>query len=178
MTLARRRARSGDRSGHGARTGARHGGLVRPRPDHGAVTAETAIAIPSLLVLLMILVWILVVVTAQLRVVDAARAGARAAARGESAAQAAAVAEQIAPAGAAALISRSGDEVRVEVRVQVRPPGGIPVLPSVMVDAVAYAAAEDAVGGDGRIGAGAPEPFGTDQAPRRDVDAPGWGEDP
>ena len=68
----------GFRSGPPAQT------AVGPNPDHGAVTAETAVAIPSLLVVLTILVWIILVVTAQLRAYDAARAGARAAARGET----------------------------------------------------------------------------------------------
>lgn len=97
----------------------------------------------------MILVWIILVVTAQLRVVDAARAGARAAARGEGVTQSAAVAEQIAPPGAHAVVSRTGDEVEVVVRVVVQPPGGIAVLPSISVEAVAYAAAEDAIHGWG-----------------------------
>ena len=38
--------------------------------DRGAVTAETAVAVPSLVVSLMILVWIILAVTAQLRVVE------------------------------------------------------------------------------------------------------------
>ena len=111
--------------------------------DGGTVTAETAVAIPSLLVLLMIFVWVILVVTAQLRVVDAARAGARAAARGESFARSLEIAEEAAPNGADAFVSRAGDDIGVTVRVAVRPPGGIPVLPVINVDAVAYAAVED-----------------------------------
>jgi len=143
-----RPARSGHRGGRGAGTRSRRRPGTALRQEDGAITAETAVTIPSLLVLLMIFVWIILVVTAQLRVVDAARAGARAAARGESFDQSAAVAEQAAPAGAEASVSRTGDEVRVSVRVDVRPPAGIPLLPSINVAAVAYAAAEDAVGAD------------------------------
>lgn len=113
--------------------------------DRGAVTAETAVAIPSLLIVLTILVWIILVVTAQLRVYDAARAGARAAARGETTAQSVAVAEEMAPPGADAVITRDDGDVRVEVRMVVEPPGGIPLLPSIEIEAVAHAAAEDAV---------------------------------
>ena len=129
--------------------------------------------IPSLLVLLMIFVWIILVVTAQLRVVDAARAGARAAARGETFDQSAAVAEQAAPPGAEASVSRAGDEVRVAVRVDVRPPGGIPVLPSISVDAVAYAAAEDSVGSGRSTGTA-----GGVSSARRASAVSGWGDDP
>jgi hypothetical protein len=116
--------------------------------DEGTVTAETAVTIPSLVVVLVIFVWVLLVITAQLRVVDAARAGARAAARGESVEQSTAVAERAGPPGAEASVIHIGDEVRVAVWASVRPPGGIPVLPSINVDAVAYAAAEDTVGDD------------------------------
>ncbi len=139
-------ARLDHRGGHGS-------GRTRPgrRPragDDGTVTAETAVTIPSLIVLLVLFVWVLLVITAQLRVVDAARAGARAAARGESFAQSAAIAERAAPARAEASVIRSGDDVRVAVWVSVDPPGGIPVLPSINVHAVAYAAAEETVGED------------------------------
>ena len=137
--------RSGHRGGRGAASRGTPTTLSDQRRDDGGVTAETAVTIPSLLVLVMIFVWIILVVTAQLRVVDAARAGARAAARGESVAASAAVAEDAAPPGAEATVGRTGDDVRVSVRVDVQPPGGIPVLPVITVDAVAYAAAEDAV---------------------------------
>ena len=144
-------ARSHARSTQGGGRGADFAARVWPgrvgRTDRGTITAETAVTIPSLLVLLIIFVWVLLVITAQLRVVDAARAGARAAARGESLARSVEVAEQAAPAGAEASVSRTGDDVRVTVEVAVRPPGGIPVLPVISVDAIAYAAAEDAVGG-------------------------------
>jgi hypothetical protein len=118
------------------------------RDDRGAVTAETAVTIPSLIVLVVIFVWIILVVTAQMRVVDAARAGARAAARGESVVASIAIAKQAAPPGATADITQTGTDLRVAVRVEVQPPGGIPLLPSISVDAVAYAAAEDVLDRD------------------------------
>jgi len=148
-----RLARSGHRGGSRAGTESAPRSRSPLRTDRGAVTAETAVAIPGLVVLVMIFVWIILVITAQMRVVDAARAGARAAARGESTAQSAVIAEQAAPPGAEADVTRTGSEVRVAVRVEVRPPGGIPLLPSISVDAVAYAAAEEVLGG--ALGSGA-----------------------
>lgn len=126
----------------------------RPPADRGAVTAETAVALPSVLLVTLMLVWLLTVVTAQLQCVDAARAGARVVSRGESVAASEAAALQAAPEGATVTISRAGDFVRVEVGVEVEAVGGlIGFLPSVHVDAVAHALAEDAVA-DGRRTAG------------------------
>jgi Flp pilus assembly protein TadG len=140
-------ARAG-RRGQGTGTVARTGRPGALSTDDGTVTAESAIAIPSLVVLLMIFVWVILVVTAQLRVVDAARVGARAAARGESIEQSISVAGQAAPPGAEAYVTRSGDEIRVKVEVDVPPPGGIAVLPSIHLDAIAYAAVEATDWGD------------------------------
>src|SRR5688500_20233283 len=57
------------------------------RRDAGMVTAETAVVLPVLLLVLAGAVAAVTVVGAQLRCVDAAREGARAAARGESVAE-------------------------------------------------------------------------------------------
>jgi Flp pilus assembly protein TadG len=51
--------------------------------DAGYTTVETALAIPSLILLVLALAGILAGMAAQIRCVDAARLGARAAARGE-----------------------------------------------------------------------------------------------
>ncbi|NUR58677.1 MAG: pilus assembly protein [Catenulispora sp.] len=60
---------------------------MRPRTpvprDAGYTTVETALAIPSLILLVLALAGILAGMAAQIRCVDAARLGARAAARGE-----------------------------------------------------------------------------------------------
>ncbi|WP_194291596.1 TadE family type IV pilus minor pilin, partial [Cumulibacter manganitolerans] len=56
------------------------------RGDRGMVTAETALALPALVIVLGGLLTVIVAVSAQLRCVAAAREGARAAARGEPAA--------------------------------------------------------------------------------------------
>ncbi|WP_449061019.1 TadE family type IV pilus minor pilin [Planomonospora algeriensis] len=55
-----------------------------PRSSRGSVTAETAAALPALMVILAAGLWAIAVVGAQLECVDAARAGARAASRGET----------------------------------------------------------------------------------------------
>lgn len=109
------------------------------------VTAEIAVAVPAVVVLLAMLLWAVALVGAYVQVVDAARAGARAAARGESVAASAAVAEQAAPPGADAVITHDAGDVRVAVHVQVEPPGGLAVLPSIDVSAVAYAAVEEQI---------------------------------
>lgn len=116
------------------------------------MTAETAVALPSVLLVALMLVWMVGLVTAQLQCVDAARAGARAVSRGESVAASEAAALQAAPEGATVAINRSGDFVRVEVVVHVDPAGGLGFLPSVRVDGVAHAIAEDAVAVAARAG--------------------------
>ena len=83
--------------------------------DGGYVTAEAALAVPALVLLLGMLLWGLGAVTVQLRCADAARAGARAAARGEEAAAVAEVAGAAAPGGAAVRIERDGELYRVRV---------------------------------------------------------------
>ncbi|MFY1678104.1 MULTISPECIES: TadE family type IV pilus minor pilin [unclassified Streptomyces] len=103
-----------------------------PRPavvrghDAGFVTAETAVVLPVLVMFTMALVWCLLLVSAQIRSVDAARAGARAAARGEGVDVVVAVARAAAPAGAEVRVSREADRVRVVVLA--RPPilSGVP----------------------------------------------------
>lgn len=118
------------------------------RADRGSVTAETAVALPSVFLVALILVWVLAVVTAQLQCVDAARAGARAVSRGESVAASEAAALQAAPDGSTVTISRSGDFVQVEVAAEVEAAGGLlGFLPTVRVDGVAHTIAEDAVAG-------------------------------
>src|SRR5882757_7128413 len=54
------------------------------RGDGGYVTAEAAVVIPVLVTLTGLLIWGLMAGAAQVRCVDAARAGARAAARSEA----------------------------------------------------------------------------------------------
>lgn len=113
------------------------------RDARGFVTAETAVVLPALVVLLCGLLWAVAAVTAQLRCVDAARLAARALARGEAEGAARAAAASAAPAGVRITVVRAGDVVRVQVAGSVRPPG--PLLgraPGVAVSATATAAVE------------------------------------
>ena len=120
---------------------------VRQR-DAGMVTAETAVLLPVLVVVLAAAVFVLACVAAQLKCVDAARSAARVAARGEPAASVTRTAERLAPSGAGVSIGAGGGlgdaaTVEVVVRAQVRPFGGaLRVLPAVRVSARAVAAVE------------------------------------
>jgi Flp pilus assembly protein TadG len=99
------------------------------------VTAETAVVLPVLLLVLAAAVAAVTVVGAQLRCVDAAREGARAAARGEAAAVE--LARRAAPEGAAVDVTVVGDEVRVTVTAEARPFGPLPLRVPLTAEAVA-----------------------------------------
>ena len=77
-------------------------------PDTGSATVETALALPSLLLLTLALAGIITGLAMQIRCVDAARLGARATARGESeAAVRSAIAAEL-PHGQVAIGSSAG----------------------------------------------------------------------
>jgi hypothetical protein len=90
-------------------------GLRRGRDD-GSVTAEAAVALPALVVLLLGAMWVLAALSVQARCVDTARLAARAAARGDSEADVRRRAAASLPAGATVTVTRTGTEVRVTVR--------------------------------------------------------------
>src|SRR5688572_10484947 len=93
------------------------------------VTAETAVVLPVLLLVLAAAVSAITVVGAQLRCVDAAREGARAAARGDEPGTVTALAARAAPDGAVTEVDVVADgEVRVTVTVPVSPLGPVPLL--------------------------------------------------
>ena len=108
------------------------------------VTAETAVVLPVLLLVLAGAVAAVVVVGAQLRCVDAAREGARAAARGEPAGTVSSLAGQAAPDGARVATETDGDRVTVTVSVRVQPLGPVPL--AVTVSSAATALVEPAAG--------------------------------
>ncbi|MFD3538913.1 TadE family type IV pilus minor pilin [Streptomyces sp. NPDC058662] len=110
--------------------------------DRGYVTAEAALVIPALVLFAALLVWALMAAAAQIRCVDAARAGARAAARSEPAEVALAAARQAAPAGAEVELERAGDLWRVRVTARAPGPAALPLR----IGARAVALAEDGVG--------------------------------
>jgi Flp pilus assembly protein TadG len=101
------------------------------------VTAETAVVLPVLLVVLAAAVAAVTVVGGQLRCVDAAREGARAAARGEPAAVVTGLVRRAAPGGATVSIAEDGDEVRVTVTAVVAPLGPVPLDVTLESEAVA-----------------------------------------
>ncbi|WP_433399718.1 TadE family type IV pilus minor pilin [Streptomyces sp. CA-146814] len=111
--------------------------------DRGAVTAEAAVMIPVLVAFVMVLLWALVAASAQIRCVDAARAGARAAARSEPEAAVLTAARDAAPRGSRVAVGRAGELWRVTVET----PAPGPAALALMLRAEAVALAEDTVGG-------------------------------
>ncbi|MER5639367.1 TadE family type IV pilus minor pilin [Kitasatospora sp. NPDC002227] len=112
--------------------------------DGGFATAETAVALPALVLLAAMLTWGVVAAAGQIRCVDAARVGARAAARGE--ADAAGLAQRAAPAGASVEVAEEGREVRVTVEAPCLGPGRLGAALSVKLSATAVAEREDEIG--------------------------------
>jgi Flp pilus assembly protein TadG len=101
------------------------------------VTAETAVVLPVLLLVLAGAVAVVTVVGAHLRCVDAAREGARAAARGEDVATVTEIVGRAAPQGAVATVAVGEDEVRVTVTARIAPLGPVPLGVTVSAEAVA-----------------------------------------
>lgn len=118
----------------------------RPSRDRGMVTAEAAVVLPVLVVVLAAAVWVLAVVTAQLRCVDAARLAARMAARDEPAALVRATALEAAPRGALVEVTERDGRVLVVVRAELRPLAVLDLVPAVTVTGTAAAVQERTVG--------------------------------
>ena len=115
------------------------------RREAGYVTAETAMVLPVLALLLAVALWSIAVAAAELRCIDAARDGARALARGESDAVATEVARTAAPAGAQVDVRRDGDRIVVVVSVRVGVGSGpLAAIPAPTVSATATTVAETA----------------------------------
>jgi Flp pilus assembly protein TadG len=109
------------------------------RSDEGSATVETALTLPSLILLTLALGGILTGLAMQIRCVDAARLGARATVRGESeTAVRDAIAQEL-PHGKVE-ISSSGGFVHVTVST---PIVGLPLLRSFVVHAGAEEAREE-----------------------------------
>jgi Flp pilus assembly protein TadG len=110
-------------------------------PDGGAVTAEFAVALPALVLLLGFGLGAIDATLDKLRCVDAARDAALAQARGADGVTAG---HARAPAGAAVVVTTSGGVVRVTVTMTSRPLG--PHLPGVGITSTAVAAIEPQAG--------------------------------
>nr|WTB32112.1 pilus assembly protein TadE [Streptomyces sp. NBC_00830] len=98
--------------------------------------------IPVLAMFALALIWALMAASAQIRCVDAARAGARAAARSEPKAQVLAAARSAAPDQARVDLERAGELWRVRVAAPTPGPGPL----TLTLSAEAAALAEDMVG--------------------------------
>jgi Flp pilus assembly protein TadG len=92
------------------------------------VTAELALALPTLVLILAVGMWMQAAVALQARCQDAARAGARAAARGDADGAIRSAVTAALPPGADVAISRTAGLVTVSVRAVARVPGGLTSL--------------------------------------------------
>ncbi len=87
--------------------------------ESGVVTAETAVALPILMLVVWLVLAMVRVADAQLSCQDAARAAARAASRGESGQVVVETAQRAAPPRAEISVARDGELVVVDVRTLV-----------------------------------------------------------
>lgn len=109
--------------------------------EQGMATAELAVVLPAIVLVVAMSMGGLGLASDQIRCVDAARAGARAASRGDSDGAVILVAGRAAPSGALVSLTRSGDLVRVSVVS--RPPRVGNLFPSwLRASSIASAAAE------------------------------------
>jgi len=109
--------------------------------EQGMATAELAVVLPAIVLVLAFSLGALGLASDQIRCVDAARAGARAASRGDSDSAVILVADRAAPSGSLVSVTRSGDLVRVSVVS--RPPMVGSLFPSwLRAGSTASAAAE------------------------------------
>jgi Flp pilus assembly protein TadG len=119
-----------------------------PAGDSGSVTAETAVVLPVLVLVVAVLFGITRGIDAELSIQDAARVGARAAARGEPAAEVRRLAASVAPAGATVEVRHAGGLVDVVVRARVRPMGAAArFMPLLDLSARSVAADDAGLGG-------------------------------
>src|SRR3954468_9102326 len=109
--------------------------------DDGAVTAEMAMALPVLVIVLWAAMWFVSVLATQARYAEAARAAARAGARGDDPAISA---HALLPAGAGLRVARGGGWLEVTVSGSRPPPGPLAGwLPGVSVSGRSVAAIEE-----------------------------------
>lgn len=114
------------------------------RDERGAVTAELVVALPVLLAVTLVLVWLVGLGIGQVRVVDGAREAARAFARGDDPASARSLGAAVAGPGSTVRIVQAGGRLQVTVERLVAGPGGlIGHLPAVRLRATAVTAPEE-----------------------------------
>jgi len=98
---------------------------MRRDDEAGAVTAETAVALPVLAFFAVAMVWLVSLGITEVRALDAARETARAAARSEATGDAVSLGRRVAPEGSRIAVRHDGETVVVTVRSPVRPPAGL-----------------------------------------------------
>jgi len=109
-------------------------------------TAEVAVALPALVVLVAAGMTMVSVLMAQLRCVDAAREAARAAARGEDAAVVRSLAQRSGPKRSAVQLTAGQQEIEVTVSADADSVVGL--LPAIHVEATAVALREPEPSGE------------------------------
>ena len=122
---------------------ARPGWLRRGRGSAGFVTAETAVVLPALMLVMAVVLTLARAAAIDSAAQDAAAVAARAAARGEPDDAVRRLATRFAPNSATVSVTRGGGVVRVSVRVPVLPRGAAArLLPGFEVTAESVAADE------------------------------------
>jgi Kef-type K+ transport system membrane component KefB len=106
------------------------------------VTAEFAVALPALVMVVLAAVCAVITVTDQLRCADAAAIAARLAARGEPAAVVRSVALRAAPRGARLELLTTATTVTATVTTRLTPPGFLRHLPAIVTREQVAAARE------------------------------------
>jgi hypothetical protein len=89
--------------------------MTEREPERGTVTAELAIGLPVVVLVLVAVLTLAAASTAQMRAMDAARAGARAVAIGEQESTVAATVARVGGSEARMSLTREGEWVRVTV---------------------------------------------------------------
>lgn len=159
---------------------------TRARPDHtdpdrGAVTVETAVIMPALVLLLAVLLAAAAAGMTAVRYEEAARASARAAARGENTAVVERTAREIAGESASVVVGAAAG--RVTVAVSGPAPGilgqwsgwRLDADASAAVESIAVAPSDDGPGGAGERGQEGGENGAGGNGPATDRDGAGHG---
>ena len=93
--------------------------------ETGAVTAETAVALPLIAIFTLSMAWLVSIGITDVRAIDAARETARSAARTDSSGEASSLGLRVAPDGSHITISRSRGAVVARVSSPVNGPAGL-----------------------------------------------------
>lgn len=130
------------------KTGRGAGIRGRSRCQAGMVTAEAAVSLLAMVIVLLGALWVITLLTFQARCLDAARDTARAAARGESVAVSRAEGLRSAPPGARIGVATANGLVTAVVSVDAKPPWpGLSRMPGIPLEGRAVVAPEPGVVG-------------------------------